>query len=262
MLEAGDVAALLEAAPWGLSRAELMLASGTASEPGPGSGGVRRVVADRASEEDRWILDAHWQAALEGIVAGLATFHAAHPDEPGPDVARLRRIVAPGAPERAWLSAVEELAAAGRLRRQGAWLQLPEHGAGLSAREREAAERLVPFVAAGGFDPYWVRDLAVRSGEPEARVRQLLAALGREGRAYKVVRDLYYSREAVEQLAGVIERLAREQGAVQAAAFRDALGIGRKRAIQILEFFDRIGYTRRLGDTHVLRPGGGWRGPQ
>ena len=63
-----------------------------------------------------------------------------------------------------------------------------------------------------------------------------------------------------DELAGVVDRLAAEHGAVEAAAFRDALGIGRKRAIQILEFFDRIGYTRRVGDTHVLRVGGGWQG--
>lgn len=37
------------------------------------------------------------------------------------------------------------------------------------------------------------------------------------------------------------------------AKFRDASGLGRKRAVQMLEFFDRIGLCRRVGDTHVLR---------
>ena len=31
------------------------------------------------------------------------------------------------------------------------------------------------------------------------------------------------------------------------------IGTGRKLAIQILEFFDRAGFTRRVKDTHVLR---------
>ena len=38
-----------------------------------------------------------------------------------------------------------------------------------------------------------------------------------------------------------------------AAAFRDATGLGRKRAIQILEHFDRVGLLRRVGDEHRLR---------
>ena len=35
--------------------------------------------------------------------------------------------------------------------------------------------------------------------------------------------------------------------------FRDATGLGRKRAIQILEHFDRVGSLRRVGDEHRLR---------
>ena len=43
-----------------------------------------------------------------------------------------------------------------------------------------------------------------------------------------------------------------------ARAFRDATQLGRKRAIQIIECFDRLGYTRRVRDAHVLRPDAQW----
>jgi selenocysteine-specific elongation factor len=45
---------------------------------------------------------------------------------------------------------------------------------------------------------------------------------------------------------------------VEARAFRDATDLGRKRAIQILEFFVRTGYTRRVRDAHMLRPDVQW----
>ena len=38
-----------------------------------------------------------------------------------------------------------------------------------------------------------------------------------------------------------------------AAQFRDATGLGRKRAIQVMEYFDRVGLLRRIGDVHRLR---------
>ncbi|MDO4905545.1 MAG: SelB C-terminal domain-containing protein [Lautropia sp.] len=44
------------------------------------------------------------------------------------------------------------------------------------------------------------------------------------------------------------------RSAVTVAQFRDASGLGRKRAVQVLEFFDRIGLCRRVGDQHLLRP--------
>jgi selenocysteine-specific elongation factor len=47
-------------------------------------------------------------------------------------------------------------------------------------------------------------------------------------------------------------------GTVSTAAFRDASGLGRKRAVQVLEFFDRVGYTRRVGNAHLLRPNAVW----
>ena len=258
MLAGGDVAELLEAAPWGLSRAELMLAS--ARDPGatPARLQVRRLACGRAAEEEFWVLEQHWAAALERIVGALAEFHAAHPEEAGPDLGRLRRMVAPTVPERLWRAAVEELIAAGRLRRHGVWLQLPEHEAGLSERERVAAERLLPIVAAAGCEACWVRDAARQAGETEERTRALLAALARGGQVYRVVRDLYCTREVVEQMVAAFERLATQHGGVPAAVFRDEVGIGRKRAVQILEFFDRVGYTRRVGALHVPREGGGW----
>jgi selenocysteine-specific elongation factor len=48
-------------------------------------------------------------------------------------------------------------------------------------------------------------------------------------------------------------QLAEHNPVIQVAAFRDAVGLGRKRSIQILEYFDRIGLTRRLGDKRQIR---------
>ncbi|SDV50090.1 selenocysteine-specific translation elongation factor [Chitinasiproducens palmae] len=48
-------------------------------------------------------------------------------------------------------------------------------------------------------------------------------------------------------------------GGVSAAAFRDATGLGRKRAIQVLEFFDRLGYTRFHRERHLLRSDSQWQ---
>ena len=59
-------------------------------------------------------------------------------------------------------------------------------------------------------------------------------------------------------MANMIQQLEAEQGAARVASFRDRLGIGRKLAVMILEFFDRIGYTRRVRDDHVVRRADMW----
>lgn len=78
---------------------------------------------------------------------------------------------------------------------------------------------------------------------------------------FQVIKDLFYAPARMDELASLIAELAGQhsKAEVEAAAFRDATGLGRKRAIQILEFFDRIGYTRRVRDAHLLRPDVKWK---
>ena len=58
---------------------------------------------------------------------------------------------------------------------------------------------------------------------------------------------MFYPEATVTKLLALLDQLsaAALRGEVGAAEFRDACGLGRKRAIQVLEHFDRVGYTRR-----------------
>jgi selenocysteine-specific elongation factor len=84
-------------------------------------------------------------------------------------------------------------------------------------------------------------------------MRMLLLRLTRRGQTFQVVKDLFYARPVIAELARIAKVLEEEHGAVRAAGFRDRIGVGRKRAIQILEFFDRVGYTRRAREEHRIR---------
>ena len=46
-------------------------------------------------------------------------------------------------------------------------------------------------------------------------------------------------------------RLLEERGNLTLAEFRDAIGVGRGLALQVLEHFDRTGLTRRQGEGRV-----------
>jgi selenocysteine-specific elongation factor len=198
------------------------------------------------------------EALRQRALAALKSFHERSPEEPGVDLARLRRMAAPEIDDGLWRALMEELLAERGVRRSGAWWHLPEHSVSLSAEERALLARLQPLIAAGRFDPPWVRDLAARLAESEERVRAVLHKGATRALVYPIVRDLFYDRARVAELAAIFAQLGAVHGRVNAAQYRDALGLGRKRAIQILEFFDRVGFTRRVRDTHVLRGGGSW----
>jgi selenocysteine-specific elongation factor len=160
-------------------------------------------------------------------------------------------------PEALWEQLVARLAAAGRVMVRNGFVCLAEHGEQLRAADRVVAERALPQLLRGRFDPPWVRDIAADTRLPEEQVRQVMARLARTGDAFQVVKDLYYHPDVVRELAALARDIGEKNsaGEISAAAFRDATGLGRKRAIQILEFFDRIGFLRRVGDSHLVRPG-------
>lgn len=198
------------------------------------------------------ILRRHWSALQTKVLKTLTGFHEAAPDEPGLDGARWRRMAAPTLTDSLWLTLVEHVLQHGLVVRNGPWWSVPGHDIPQSPEDTELIAQLMRLLHAGGFDPPWPRDLAGRLKLPEDRVRQLLRNQLRNGQLFQVVRDLFYHAEQVNRLADLLRQLSLN-GGVSAAQFRDATGIGRKRAIQLLEFFGRIGYVRRLGDKHVLR---------
>jgi len=248
---AARIAALLGHAPLGLDLAQAARAEAL---PGPDDlplpADAIRIAGDALA-----IAPAALQALQAQVLERLRAFHAASPEEIGPDTRRLRRLAAPRAGDALWQHTIEDLAATQALVRSGHWLHLPEHAARMNAAEEQLARQILPPLLEGGFDPPWVRTLAQDTGAAEALVRQTLASLARRGEVFQVVKDLYYPLPTVERLAAIARECMADGEAVQAAAFRDATGLGRKRAIQLLEFFDRVGFTRRVKDAHLLRPG-------
>jgi selenocysteine-specific elongation factor len=255
MLAGEGVAVLLQHAPHGMALAELARLSGKASEN-------VRLPADalliEARPERCVILASCWQALRNRAVEALRAFHAHTPEEAGCESSRLRRIAAPALPEGRWRVLIEELLAEGAIRRSGRWLHLAEHVAVLSGADENLARRLQPLITAGAFDPPWVRELAAALHEPEERVRLVLRKQVTRGAVCQLVRDLFYDSDRIGELAEQVAALARSRGTITPADFRDATELSRKRAIQILEFFDRVGYTRRVGNGHVLRMDGPW----
>lgn len=253
MLDGGGLAPVLAHAPQGLDEAALQRLTGLPVGEITAPEGAVWIEPRNAQGARTLILGAQWAMLRERTEAALAAFHQSAPDEPGPDSARLRRMALPSMLDTLWTSLLDALQREGRIARNGPWLHLPTHTATLGQAESALAARLLPLLDAGAFDPPWVRDLAKLQAQPEDTVRQLLRKLLRRGEVAQVVKDLFYHRDQVRRLAALAADLAAQPQGLNAAVFRDATGLGRKRAIQVLEFFDRVGYTRRVRDTHVLR---------
>ncbi|HEK0907293.1 TPA: selenocysteine-specific translation elongation factor [Pseudomonas putida] len=194
-----------------------------------------------------------WHVLRHEVLGQLARFHEQEPDQLGSDRDRLRRFCALPLERAAFVSLLDELLGEGAVASSGPWLHLPDHKVQLSDADTALWERLQPRLLEGAFDPPWVRTLAAAEQVEEAHVRLLMRKLARLGVLHQVVRDLFYPQETIQRMAEMLLRQTQDTPVVQVAAFRDMLGIGRKRSVQILEYFDRLGLTRRVAEQRHIR---------
>ncbi|QHW66460.1 selenocysteine-specific translation elongation factor [Raoultella ornithinolytica] len=192
-------------------------------------------------------LAARWRTKL---LDALARYHDQHRDEPGPGRERLRRIALPMEDEALVLLLIEQMRASGTIDSHHGWLHLPEHKAGFTEEQQSIWLRVADLFA---DEPWWVRDLAKEAGVEEALMRAVLRQAAQQGMITAIVKDRYYRNDRIVAFARMIRELDLARGSTCAADFRDTLNVGRKLAIQILEYFDRIGFTRRRGNDHILR---------
>ena len=218
------------------------------------AGGFQRV----GSGADALALSAGRLARLgDSIVAALSEWHRAQPDALGAARGALFARLRGEAPEAALDAALAGLIATGRAVRDGAVLRLPEHEPRLSREDEQLWERVRPLLAAEELRPPRVRELAGALGlEPEP-LTLFLKRAERFGRVAPVAPNRFFLPETIVRLADLAAALAVEspEQSFRAGLFKDRSGIGRNLTIEVLEYLDRIGVTRRVGDARiVLRP--------
>lgn len=83
-------------------------------------------------------------------------------------------------------------------------------------------------------------------------IKKVLEAMLAEGKLVKVAPQMYFHRGAVDDAVSSVTGFITENGQITLAEFRTASNTSRKFALALLEYFDRHGLTKKVGDTRVL----------
>jgi selenocysteine-specific elongation factor len=197
-----------------------------------------------------------YRDGLRGKVPdSIRDFHRAQPQAVAMEPAALHAKLAPQLPPEAFQALVRELADERKLEIGGPGLRLPGHDATSNPEDQRMWGLVLPALQKGGFAPPPVAELAVALKLKEAALKDFLHRKSRSGEVMRVPPDRFYPRATLATLAATAQAVARTSatGTFTAAQYRDATGIGRGLAIEILEFLDTLGITQRLGDARKLR---------
>ena len=191
-----------------------------------------------------------WSALKATALKGLAAWHARAPESAGLPGERI--VESPRLPRAVLAALAEELAAEGAIVREGPGIRLAGHRAQFGGAEAVLWTGVLPVLEKNALRPPTLVVLAAGQNTDARKLESALSQAARLGLVVRVSKTRFFLPAALRRLEEIARAEAQSSGAITAAAFRDRSGIGRNAAIEVLEYFDRIKFTRRVGDTHVL----------
>ena len=183
----------------------------------------------------------------DAAVRAVRDFHQANPESPGLSLETLRRGL--GAADDIAQAVTDSLIEDARLVARDGVVALPDFRPRL-AGSPETMAKILATIESAGLEPPTVRELEDQIGQ--TGLLAVLRRLAGDQQVIAVESDRFFSTKVARGFLETVRELAQSEP-LTPARLRDRLGISRKYLIPLLEWSDRSGVTRRVGDTRVLQ---------
>ncbi|MEM7543815.1 MAG: selenocysteine-specific translation elongation factor [Pseudomonadota bacterium] len=210
------------------------------------------VVEKTIKDEAFFFSKSRWQSMRNNTHAAVVKAHGARNGAPGVTVTESRQGLAEKIPMRTYQAVVEELLREQRLIREGNLLRDAALAVERSPEEQKLWEKIEKVLKRSGAKAPVVRDLADEVRTDFKRLQKFIQSASKAGQLVRVSDKRCFLPATLQGMADIAESLA-DSGELTVAKFRDGTGIGRNAAVEILEFFDKIGFTIRQGQIRKVR---------
>jgi selenocysteine-specific elongation factor len=190
------------------------------------------------------------------IVDILGDFHRTSPETPGLSLDQLQQASQfdrPVLKGPVLKGIVSLLKTQGRLVERSKRLALAEHLPTFQEEDIEHLEAIESLFRQSAFHPPVAEELAEKTGASADTVQRIVKILVENERLVRVAENLLFHQTAVDRARDILVSFIREEGELESVRFKYLLDTTRKFAIPMLDYFDRIGVTRRSGNTRYLK---------
>ena len=247
------ISLLLEAQPNGIDLAQFVISRNLTNDRAEALWADLDMIITGRGEGRTGIARSRWEALAAEILTALDKWHSERPDQLGPAENTLRLSFDPRPPLPLFKAVVGQLAAENKIVLANRLLRLPSHQPGMNAQDKKLWSDVRQTMEEARLRPLSLHEVA---DEMEIKVTALTAFMRRAaatGFVLQISQTRFLLPDAVQELAGIAETLA-TKSEITAAEFRNKSGIGRNMAIEILEFFDKSGLTKRDGNLrHIVK---------
>lgn len=194
----------------------------------------------------------HFDTAQKNILTYLGEYHAENPLRTGAPREEVRGK-AGDLNEKIFAAALKHLNESDEIVEDGAILRLASHSVEIDEALGKVKTKLESVFNSAKFQPPSIEDAFLQSGGKGNSNQNALQILIDEGLLLRLKDNIIYHQHALTEAENRLREHLSLNSDITAAEFRDLLGITRKHAIPLLEYFDTARITLRVGDKRVLR---------
>jgi len=196
----------------------------------------------------------HYQNLKEMVLTQLSEFHTRFHMKSGLSKEELRTKLPSEVDLRLFQILINEMIRSGMIILEKDKLRLPQHQVS-SSDERGLAKKVEEAILKGNLQPPSPKELADDWSEEEKAIQAIFDHLVHEGILVKIKSGIYFHHTHFEKLREELIRYLKANKEITTPQFKEMTGASRKYVIPLIEYFDQVKLTLRLGDKRVLRAG-------
>jgi selenocysteine-specific elongation factor len=189
--------------------------------------------------------------ARDEILDRLTRYHKKFPLKVGLIKEELRSRTAGADNAKLFNHLILQLAREGMIVQEKEVIRLKGHEVTLAQDQEKTRQKLEALYLKSGLQPPYFQE--IKGKFPGNTSTEVLEVMVKEGAILKIKEDLYFHRKAIDRLRLTLVEFLKNHGEITTPQFKDMTGASRKYTIPLIEYFDRIQLTVRVGDTRVLR---------
>ena len=212
---------------------------------------IKQLTYDSIQKDNLLISTLWFRKQSNKILDSLELWHKKNPGKGGLSIESLTKITGLGSVTFAQ-TIVTQLVSNNDVKRQDGGYALKAVNIGLTDEDKKIWALIRSVLQKSGLQPPVIVDLAKETGVPYGALEKTLVRLGKIGCLVRPTKNRVFLSEDLKELEMLLKQVADSSREIAVGDYRDAAKIGRNLAIEILEYFDRRGITKRFGQTRRL----------
>jgi selenocysteine-specific elongation factor len=204
-------------------------------------------------DESRVVSFHLYQNFQEKILGEVRSYHRKFPLKEGILKEELKNSMGSFISSKLFNMAVRDLEKSGHVIVDKEIVRIPGHRVNLKGKLEDLRREIDALYANSGLTPPTLKEVMTTFSDQEDGAESVLGVMLKEGTLIKISEDLYFHKNALQQLRESYKDLLLKDGKATPASFKELTGLTRKFIIPLMEYFDMIRLTIRAGDHRILR---------